>query len=175
MPSRRHGISLVELLVVCAILAVAAVVALPSAQPVAAFRADAAAGEVVQALRFARQEAMRSGAYRMLGCNLARNQLSVYRADNNNAVADPLDKMDYTVVLSQVPADSGMALTSCSFRFADSTSATALGFDASGNPVRGTGSSSAQAQPMTSGSIQLGAGNATRTIVVDANGRVTTS
>jgi prepilin-type N-terminal cleavage/methylation domain-containing protein len=175
---RHRGVSLAELLIVCAVLAVAATIALPSAQPVAEFRADTAAGEVVQALRFARQEAMRSGAYRMLGCNLAQNQLSVYLLDSKGAtvlLTDPMDKMDYTVVLSQVPAGSNVALTSCSFKFADNSNATVLGFDASGNPVRGTGTGPAPAQALTSGTIVLGSGNVTRTIAVDVTGRVSTS
>jgi prepilin-type N-terminal cleavage/methylation domain-containing protein len=171
---RHRGHTLAELLIVCAVLSIAAAVALPSAQPVAEARADTAAGEVVQALRFARQEAMRSGAYRMLGCNLAQNQLSVYIPDaNSTPLKHPLDRSNYTVVLSQAPGDNNMTLTGCSFKFADNTAAAALGFDGNGNPVRGSGAS--QAQAMTSGTIQLGAGRVTRTVAVDVNGRITSS
>lgn len=182
MPDRRHrghrGHSLAEMLTVCAVLAVAAAVALPSAQPVAEFRADAAAGEVTQALRFARQEAMRSGAYRMLRCGPAQNQLSVYMLDTRgNAVLlkHPLGKMDYTIDLAQAPAGSNIALTGCSFQFADKTSAATLAFDADGNPVRGTGAATSQSQPLTGGTIVVGTGNVTRTVAVDVTGRVTTS
>ena len=179
MRPRRPGYSIAELLIVCAVLAIAAAVALPSAQPVAEFRADTAAGEVVQALRFARQEAMRSGAYRMLRCDAVRNEVSVYIPDTNGAAATmlkhPLSKMDYTVNLAQAPAGSNIALTGCRFQFADRTTAATLAFDGNGNPVRGTGTTADQAQALSSGAVVLGAGNVTRTVAVDANGRVTTS
>jgi Tfp pilus assembly protein FimT len=174
---RRRGHTLAELLIVCAVLAVAVAVALPSAQPAAEFRADAAASEVVQALRFARQEAMRTNDYRMLACDLAKNQLSVTlpggSAEDSNAPTDPLTKMSYKVVLGQAPAGSNATLRACSFKFADSTSAATLGFDANGNPVRGSGASAAQA--LTGGTILVTIGNATRTITIDANARVTSS
>jgi Tfp pilus assembly protein FimT len=180
MPDRRHrGHTLAEMLTVCAVLAVVAVVALPSAQPVAEFRADAAASEVTQALRFARQEAMRSGAYRMLRCDPGQSRLSVYIPNAAGAVATllkhPLSKMDYTLDLAQAPAGSNIRLTGCSFQFADKTSAATLAFDAGGNPVRGTGDAATQIQPLSSGTIVLGTGNVTRTVAVDVTGRVTTS
>jgi Tfp pilus assembly protein FimT len=178
MRDRHRGHTLAEMLTVCAVLAVAAVVALPSAQPVAEFRADAAAGEVTQALRFARQEAMRSGAYRMLRCGPGQNQLSVYMLDtkgNPVLLKHPLSKMDYTIDLAQAPAGSNIALTGCSFQFADSSSAATLAFDAGGNPVRGTGDAAAQIQPLSSGTIVVGTGKVTRTVTIDVTGRVTTS
>jgi Tfp pilus assembly protein FimT len=178
LADRRTGHTLAELLIVCAVLAVAAAVALPSAQPVAEFRADAAASEVVQALRFARQEAMRTSAYRMLACDLGRNQLSVVPPDgspDDDVPKDPLTKMNYKVVLGQAPAGSNATLSACSFKFADSTTAATLGFNANGNPVRGTGAGPAAAQALTSGTVLVSIGNATRTISIDAIGRVTSS
>jgi Tfp pilus assembly protein FimT len=191
MHERRHshGHTLAELTAVCAILAIAAAVALPSSQPVTGARADAAAGEVAQALRFARQEAMRSGAVRMLRCDTVRNEVSVYIPDASGAPAimlkHPLNKMDYTVNLGQAPAGSNIALTGCSFRFANGSTATSVAFDAGGNPVRGisagagTGPGMAPAsdpnQILSSGTIVVGAGNVTRTVAIDAGGRVTAS
>lgn len=179
MHERHHGHTLAELLTVCAVLAIAAAVALPSAQPAVDARADAAAAEVVQALRFARQEAMRSGAYRMLSCDAGKNQLSVYVPDAGGAAAfmlkHPLSKMDYTVNLAQAPAGGNMALTGCSFLFADKTTATTLAFDASGNPVRGAGKAADLTQALSSGTIVVGSGKVTRTVAVDVTGRVTTS
>jgi len=181
MPERHHshGHTLAELMAVCAVLAIAAAVALPSAQPVTEARADTAASEVVQALRFARQEAMRSAAVRMLRCDAARNEVSVYVPDASGAIATmlkhPLSKMDYTVNLGQAPAGSNIALTSCSFQFADRTTATTVAFDAGGNPVRGIGAAPGPAQTLSSGTIVVGAGNVTRTVAIDASGRVTAS
>jgi prepilin-type N-terminal cleavage/methylation domain-containing protein len=180
MPARRSsGYSLVEMLIVCAVLVIAAAVALPSAQPAAEFSADAAAGEIVQALRFTRQEAMRTGALRMLGCDQANSRLSVYVPDANGAqtaaVRDPLRKTDYVVVPGQAPAGSGFSVSNCNFVFADGQSATALAFDANGNPVRGTGDAKSQATALSSGTIVIGAGKVTRTIAIGLSGRVTTS
>lgn len=177
MSDHRSGYTLAEMLIVCAVLAVAAAVALPSAQPVVEFRIDTAASEIVQALRFARQEAMRTNAYRLLACDPGKNQLSVIlpggSADDSNAPKDPLTKMKYKLVLGQAPAGSNATLKTCSFKFADSTTAATLGFDANGNPVRGSGPSATQA--LISGTILVGIGNATRTIAIDANARVTSS
>lgn len=181
MPGRRSsGFSLAEMLVACAVLAIAAAVALPSAQPAAEFRADAAAEQIVQALRFARQEAIRSGALRMVGCDQANNKLSVYVPDTATGsplsmLRDPLRKADYVVVPGQALAGSGLSLTSCNFVFADKNSASTLAFDADGNPVRGTGDANKQAMAMASGAIVVGASGVTRTIAIDVTGRVTRS
>lgn len=181
MPVRRSsGYSLAETLIVCTVLAIAAAVALPSAQPAVEFRADAAAEQLVQAVRFARQEAMRSGALRMVGCDQANNNLSVYVPDTATGspltmLQDPLRKSDYVVVPGKTLAGSGLSLTSCNFVFADGSSASTLAFDAGGNPVRGTGDANKQAKAMTSGAIAVGAGSVTRTIAVDVTGRVTRS
>lgn len=170
---RSSGNSLAEVLIVCAVLAIGAAVALPAAQPAVEFRADAATVDVVQAIRFARQEAMRSGALRMVGCDQAGNQLSVYVPDVNGApvtmLQDPLRKADYVV------ATGALSLTSCDFMFADGKAAPMLGFDADGNPVRGTGDAKKQAMAMTSGAIVVGNGNVKRTIAIDVTGRVTSS
>jgi prepilin-type N-terminal cleavage/methylation domain-containing protein len=172
---RRHGFSLAELLIVCAVLGVVAVVALPAAQPVAEFRLDAAAGEVVQALRFARQEAMRTGAYRALRCDTPNNQVQVYIPDAVGGVAatvpHPLSKMDYTINLGQAPAGGNIKLASCSFAYTGDGSTLFVAFDGNGNPVGGN----TKVVALTSGSVVVGAGAATRTVTVDLAGRVTTS
>ena len=81
----RHcaAYTLTELLIVVAILAIAAVVAIPTAQPVAEFRADAAAGEVVNVLRFARENAQYSGAQRLFDCNAAANTIAVFALETD--------------------------------------------------------------------------------------------
>jgi len=179
--SRDGGYTLAEMMIVCAVLAVAATVALPSAQPVAEFRADTAAGEVASALRFAREEAMRTGAIRMLRCEPAQNRVSVYIPDANGGKAatvnHPLTRMDYTVVLDGAPTPSNITLAGCAFIFLDKkgTTTTTIAFDGNGNPVLGTGDAKTQILALSSGRISLGAGATQRTIAVDATGRVTTS
>lgn len=172
---RCTGLTLAELLVVCAVLAVVAAVALPSAQPVAEFRADTAAAEVARALRYARAEAMRTGAYRMVSCDTAQNRLQVSVSDANGTVAsalsDPLSKQAYIVVTGQAPAGSNLSMNACSFVFADKSSASTVIFGANGNPFTAAKSSS----PLSLGTVQLAAGKVTRTVAIDAIGRVTTS
>lgn len=176
VPSR--GFTLAEILTVCAVLGIAAVIAIPTAAPVAETRADTAAGEAVQALRFAREEAMRTGAYRMLGCDTAHNSLSVYVPDANGGidkmVTHPLTKTDYTVVLGQAPAGGNAALSACSFQF-EKDILTTVAFDGDGNPIRGIGAPDKRVKPLAGGTIRLGIGKVTRTISVDATGRVTAS
>lgn len=177
---RSSGLSLAEVLIVCAVLAIAAAVALPSAQPATELWTDATAEQIVQALRFARSEAMRAGAPRMVGCDQAGNRLSVYVPNTSNGapvsiLQDPLRKADYIVVPGQTPAGSGISLTACNFVFTDKSSASTLAFDAGGNPVRGFGDAAKQALAMTSGAIVVGAGSVTRTVAIDVNGRVTRS
>lgn len=176
------GYTLAEMLAVCAVLSVAAAVAIPSAQPVAEFRADAAAGEVVLALRFARDEALRTGEPRVFTCKPQSNEVRVVGLAASGAilvesstVLHPVDRKSYAVQLAAAPAGSNIALARCTFVFAGGGSASAVAFNAAGNPVRGTGSAAARTQALTSGAIVLGTGNVTRTVTVDVTGRVTTS
>ncbi|TWI69753.1 prepilin-type N-terminal cleavage/methylation domain-containing protein [Pseudoduganella lurida] len=181
-PSR--GYTLAEMLAVCAVLSVTAVVALPAAAPVAEFRADAAAGEVVLALRFAREEAIRVGDYRVFSCEQAANRIRLYSlkavGPNFVEVTDPPvlhpgSRTAYAVSLDAVPAGGGMAMADCSFTFADNTTATTVAFNASGNPVRSTGGGPAGlTQALRAGAVRVGSGAAQRTINLDVTGRVTT-
>jgi prepilin-type N-terminal cleavage/methylation domain-containing protein len=191
MMSRSRGFTLTELLVTCAVLAIAAAVALPSSQPAVEARAAAAASEVARALRFAREEALRTGALVMLSCDTKRNTLSVYTPDSGGNISktinDPLTHMNYVAAIGVTPTGAGATLRACSFMFADSTQATAVAFDANGNPVRGAAVVTGPAPPkgtapttnpatlLNGGTVQLGLGNLTRTVAIDANGRVTIS
>nr|WP_207221134.1 hypothetical protein [Pseudoduganella lutea] len=169
------------MLAVCAVLSIAAMVAIPSAQPVDESRADAAAGEVVLALRFARDEALRTGEWRMFTCEPQRNQVRVFGLGADGAslaeqmVPHPGNRQPYAVALAAAPAGGHVALARCSFVFAAGGTAMSVAFDGAGNPVRGTGSATVRAQPLQSGTIVLGTGNATRTVAVNAAGRVTAS
>ena len=176
MPARRQrGVTLAELTVTCAVLAVAAALALPAVQPAVEARFDAAAGEVVQALRFAREEAMRTGAYRAMRCDTTNNQIQVYVPSGTGTVAatvsHPLSKMDYTINLGQAPAGGNVKLASCSFAYTGDGSTLFVAFDGNGNPVGGNTKIAA----LTAGTVVLGIGNAKRTVAIDVAGRVTVS
>jgi prepilin-type N-terminal cleavage/methylation domain-containing protein len=181
MSRRPQGYTLAEMLAVCAVLSIASVVALPSAQPVAEFRADTAAGEVVLALRFAREEALRTGTWRRFSCEAQLNQIRVAGLDTSGANVDeytiphPGSRAAYAVQLNAAPSGSNISLAGCNFVFADGTTAATVAFDEAGNPVRGTGTAVERAGVLKAGTVLLGAGNVTRTIAVDVTGRVTTS
>jgi prepilin-type N-terminal cleavage/methylation domain-containing protein len=175
--------TLTELLIVVAILAIAAVVAMPTAQPVAEFRADAAAGEVVNALRFARENAQYSGVQRLFDCDAAANTIGVFALETDKTttrvarapVEHPFNRAPYLLNLNAAPAGNTMALVRCTFTFEDNASATAVAFNADGNPQRGVGSGVARDNSLRTGQIVLGAGNVERTITVDTTGRITVS
>lgn len=177
------GYTLLELLAVVAILSIAAIVAIPSSHPVAEARADAAAGEVALALKFARDDARRTGQERLFGCQEGLNQISVRPIVSTGPdagvsplyVDHPASRAPYVVTLASTPAGNTMALTRCTFTFADNTSAATVAFDAAGNPVRGLGKAAMRTQALRSGTVVLGAGNTTRTVVVDTSGRITIS
>jgi len=87
------------MLVVVAVLGIAAALAIPRADPQAAFAADAAAGEVVRALRFARREAIRTATYQQVSVDPATQVLRVYRPTGAGGVTatHPVAKRDYQV------------------------------------------------------------------------------
>jgi prepilin-type N-terminal cleavage/methylation domain-containing protein len=180
---RCAGYTLVELMIVVAVLAIASVVAMPTAQPVVEFRADAAAGEVVNALRFARENAQRSGAQRLFDCNAAANTIAVFALEtvqtttraSRDPVEHPFNRAPYLLTLNAAPAGNTMVLVRCTFTFDDNSTAAAVAFDKAGNPLRGVGSGDASKSPLRAGQVVLGAGNVERTITVDATGRITVS
>ena len=98
----QAGITLAEMVVVVAIVAVAAALALPKADPQAAFAADAAAAEVARALRFAQREAIRTNTYQMVSADPASQVVRVYRIiDKKEATAThPVDKNPYQISLA---------------------------------------------------------------------------
>lgn len=172
----RAGYTLIELMLVLAILAIAAAVALPSAQPVAGFGADAAAGEVALALRFARDDARRSGQARLFACNPGTATVTVgaIDTDKDNSVVSNAPPW-YSAALATIPAANQMAIVSCTFTFTDNPGAATFAFDASGNPVRGIGKGPARTQQLRSGAVVIGDGATRRTITLDASGRITLS
>lgn len=169
------------MLAVCAVLSIAAAVAIPSAAPVAEARADAAAGEVALALRFARDEALRTGELRMVRCEQQLNRVRVVaRVALGGVLFDwpvghPGHRQAYTVPLATTPAGSNAALAGCSFTFAEGATAADVAFDAKGMPVRGSSDAATRFDALTAGAIVVRIGDTVRSVTVGVTGRVTTS
>ena len=96
---RQTGTTLTEMVIVVAILALAAAIAIPKADPQTAFAADAAAAEVARAVRFAQREAIRTGTYLTASVNPATQELRVYRPTSSEGATSvhPVDKRDYKI------------------------------------------------------------------------------
>jgi len=117
------------MVIVVAVLAVAAAIAIPQADPQAAFAADAAVGEVARALRFAQREAIRTGTYLQVSVDPATQVLRVYVPNKSTGVTatHPIDKRPYhisfagnampraTIVSSVFKYEGGPTLSIASF------------------------------------------------------------
>lgn len=176
MPRRASpGYTLIELLMVVAILSIVAVIALPVAQRVTQASTDVAVDEVAHALRFARDEARRKGEQRLVSCDLANGRLTVGGVDTDKDTSTAREGASFLVAPGPIPAGSAMALVSCSFTFADNATANSVVFDANGNPVRGIGKGPVRDKTLHAGAIVLGAGHVRRSVNLNATGRITQS
>lgn len=177
------GYTLIELLMVVAILSIVAVIALPVTQRVTESGADVAADDVAHLLRFARDDARRTGEQRLVSCDRATGKLAlqaVKAADSSKdptygpgeAIRRPGSVANYVVTPD---ATSAMTLVSCSFTFADNATANTVVFDAAGNPVRGLGKGPVREKTLRAGAIVLGAGHVQRSVHLNVTGRITQS
>jgi Tfp pilus assembly protein FimT len=96
---RQAGVSLAEMLTVVALISVTAVIAIPQAPSVSPAAADAVAGTIVRALRFAQREAVRTGTYQMVGADPAAHTVRVYQVIDKKEVlaTHPVDKTPYQI------------------------------------------------------------------------------
>jgi len=103
-PNRQAGVTLAEMLAVVAVLAVTAALAIPKADPQTAFAADAAAGDIAQAVRFAQREAVRTGTYQIVVVDAASQALRIYQpaaSGSGTTAIHPIDKRDYQLNFSR--------------------------------------------------------------------------
>ena len=96
-PGRLAGVTLAEMLVVVAILSVAAALAIPQASSLPPQVADAAAAEVVRAVRFAQREAIRTGTWQQVSADPVKQELRVYQASTDTTATHPVDKREYKI------------------------------------------------------------------------------
>jgi len=176
VPSCQIGYTLVEMMIVVALLAAVAAIAVPSDSSTRHQTLALAASQVADALRFAREESRRTGTTHGVSIDEAANQVSVFRLDeasNPNAmvfdVYQPVSKQIYSVKLGESPyrgvvvsAVGGQLTGACAYP-AD------LSFDAFGvvrciEPV---------ATRIRDASIELTLGSLKQTVAIDSyTGRV---
>ena len=166
------GLTLVELLVVLAVLGVLVALALPGAAGPEATRLHAAAAEVAQALRYARSEALRSG--RLIGVRIdaagGRVVVSSYQDEATaTTLAHPADRRSYDLVLASALNAPGLTVSAAAFHPGPKD---LIVFDPGGNAAVFDASGIATV-PLTGGSVVLSLRGRQASVGVDANGRVT--
>jgi len=178
---RSHGVTLVEILVVVAILGVVAVAAIPDLRSGDDYRLELAAQEIAQALRFARSESIRTGEVHGVQISENTQRTMVYKADmaaspvgKEYTLYHPVSRQPFDFDLDEHPLANGVRITNTQspFLFATGRRKNLL-FSASGNPYWIVNSSGTTYQ-LEDGTIQLGYGNGSRTVAVaPITGRVT--
>jgi Tfp pilus assembly protein FimT len=173
------------MVVVVAVLAIAAAIVIPKADVVSPAVVDAAASRVANALRFARREAMRTGAYHVVLLDTAAQTLRVYRLTTSGAIAEdtanpvlhPVDKRTYNIGFANDPAGSA-TIASAVFKYQSglTTNYATFGPDGAPSDIRGTWFLKVfVTDPLQAdGVVTLSRGGVVKTVTVAAaTGRVT--
>ncbi|MGF1613431.1 MAG: Tfp pilus assembly protein FimT/FimU [Gammaproteobacteria bacterium] len=184
-PQRAAGMTLLEVLIVVAILSIVAAVSLPSLSSTDPYKLEFAAEEVSSALRFARSEALRTGQAH--GVTVDRHtgdppsdELTVYHVDLGQSpfgiesiLHHPVRKQVYTVRIGTGPITAGISITGPGplFHFSGLTDPQQhVHFDATGAPVY---FKDAVAHRFTGGDIRLSDGKDQRWVRIQPiTGRV---
>lgn len=176
-PGASGGFTFAEVLAVVTILGVLAVVAWPSQRAGDPVQAQLAAGEIAGALRFARQETLRTSTRHGVSWSQGAGQVRVFRlAATGNPpawvydVRHPVKRQPYTVTLAG-GVTRGAALSGVAVTFAPPCAApTGFVFDLSGQPVCGNPATSR----VTGAQFTVSAGSARSSVsVAPVTGRVT--
>ena len=177
-----RGFTLLDTMVVVAIMATFAVIAFPSFTSSEKYNLDLAKNEVVASLRFARSEAMRTGDTYGVDVNRSTKQITVYKADlsavpvGHDFIANhPINKnhYDYNLATDLNISSLRIANTNDPFLFTDSTRRGSLLFNHNGMPIWFE-SSTGSTHQLSSGSIELALGIHEEVITVQPfSGKVT--
>jgi type II secretory pathway pseudopilin PulG len=185
--ARPLGISLLELVIVVAILGIVAAAAIPNLSSTDSARLELAASQIAEALRFARGEALRTAEVHgveidHLELDSGNKDITVYKADLAAATPfgvatilhHPLSKQVYDIEFLDSPLVSGVSITNPEKPFHFDTLANPrrhVQFDAAGTPVYYV---DGVANRLTSGDIQFSDGTHARTVSLHPiTGRVT--
>lgn len=175
---RYAGVTMAEMLVVVAILAVMARVAIPNAAPLATIGSDAVTSEITRAIRFAQREAIRTSAWYTVKIDTTTQTLRVYRLtaagieDTSLPVLQPIDKNKYDLAFGSGPARATITLVDFDYDKANVNQNT-LSFGPDGEPCLITGSKKPDIKALTAGVVTIRYGAGQRTLAIDVlTGRV---
>ena len=191
---------MLELLVVIAVIVLIFAVVRPSSTTVDDAKLDLAAQEIANAIRFAREEAIRlnsdvnawTGVVAVdigdaalafngagVGAGASANGVGVYDFSGHVRGAylvQPIDKKSYNTDISRATASEGVRITRVAIQNASASvpAGTRLGFDSEGLARQFYNQGGTWVAPqVTSGVIEVSFGARLRTVALDANGRVT--
>lgn len=178
-PRHPAGLTLAEMLVTVAVLALTASIVVPSAAPTAPFAVDAAAGEVARAVRFAQREAVRTGAWHTVHFDVVSKSLVMYRLtatgqrDKTNLVLHPVDKAGYEIRFGDMPGSIGQ-LANVEFKYKNRPVTNLLSFRPDGAPANLNPSNGNVDLLERDGKVVLAQGAVERSVTVArVTGRVT--
>ena len=171
------GYTLVEILIVVTILGIVALVAIPNFSS-NTHKLDLAVAETVQAIRFARSEAIRTGQLCGVRVNPASDRVQLFRITSllpptfAYDVRHPVDKKLYDLQFQSDQQVRGIDISNVTFQYAAAPSVEYLFFSDSGVPLTPNPLGGA-AWMLTLGNITLRYGNKTSMIdIAPMTGRV---
>jgi prepilin-type N-terminal cleavage/methylation domain-containing protein len=175
----QHGFTLFELVIVAVLVVVFTAAALPGLRPSQQAKLDLATAQVADAIRFARDEAIRTGDPVYVELDWNTDRLLIAEADLSGATVaagatlrHPIDMKRLDIIVSSAATTSGVEIMNDPFDYPLGGRQPSVVFDGQGLPFRKAGGSY---QRMTLGEIDLVLGDTQRTIfLAPITGRVTT-
>lgn len=171
--ARCAGFTLAELLVVVAVIAITARIVVPTLSFAGANALSLAASETGNALRLARDEAVRSGRPVLVDADSAAGRIRLWYADCTAAgpfpaVLDPATRRAADIAVAEGGLAGPVAMTA-TFSVAGGGSWSGLVFDASGaaSQVCDTATTTAKGVPQAGSGITLGTGGGSAVVTVD--------
>jgi len=174
---RSRGFTLVEIVAVVAVLAIAGLVLIPTLNPSQPYKLDLVASQIAESIRFAQGEALRTQTPYGVEIDTATNRFRVFRDTSALIpptpvfdVYHPVSKTFYDLDLEANSATSGVQIAAAPVWIGACTRPDRLGFDAHGTPRCG--------EPwnirLQTSRLTVTYQGHTRTIVIDGEvGRVT--
>jgi prepilin-type N-terminal cleavage/methylation domain-containing protein len=179
---RQLGVTLMEMMVVAALIALGASIAIPNASPLTAVTNDLATSEVIRAIRFAQREALRTSARYTVQIDATAQTLRVYRMttsgtvteDTSFTVQNPLDKRKYDIAFGAASGPARAVISAVDFDYEKKkTNLNTLSFGPDGTPDMLISFKAGDDAALQAGTVTIKYGNVQRVLSVDPiTGRV---